>query len=51
MFSTSLLWAIFQIFFISRNTEIVIEWNHWLKMYVLYIFKGSSHFINVKKNN
>ena len=30
----------FQIFFVSCNTEILIESNFWLKIYVSYILKG-----------
>ena len=29
----------FQIFVISRNTEMPIESNYWLGMYVVYILK------------
>ena len=31
----------FQIFVISRNTEILIEWNYWLGMYVPNILKDA----------
>ena len=36
-FLTSLIWVFFSIFVILRNTEILMEWNYWLRMYVPYI--------------
>ena len=36
-----------QIFVISRNTEILIESNFWLWMYVTYIHKKCIYFFNI----
>ena len=41
---------LFRIFGISRNTEIPIESNYWVGMYMSYILKARGHStLNLKK--